>query len=103
MTTTISIRHYANYSEDETNATTATGNDTSEAKYPMQKITSTITPLLGVHGNVNTVLSPRQDANYSIIDEVNVTRITGEEISKNKYQIDVIKSIGRPRVSGISR
>ena len=103
MTTTISITHYTNYSEDETNATNETGNDTSEAKYPIRKTTSTITTLLGVHGNVNNVLSPRHDANDFIIDESNLTRITGEEISKNKYQIDVMKSIGRPRIGVISR
>ena len=103
MTTIISTRHYANYSEDERNATTERGNDTSEAKYPIRIINSTITTLLEVHGNVNTVFFPRHDANYSKVDEANVTRITGDEASRNEYQIDEIQSIGRSLLLGSSR
>ena len=100
MTTIISTIHYANYSEDETNVTTQTGNDTSEVNYPMPKINSTTTTILGVHRNMNTVFSPRYDANYSKMEEANVSRITGDETLKNPYPINEIRSMKRPALVG---
>ena len=92
MTTIISTRYYANYSEDETNVTTQTGNDTSEVNYPMPKINSTTTALLGVDANMNTVFTPRYDINYSKMDEANATTQTGNDTSEVKYPIRKLNS-----------
>ena len=92
MTTIISTRYYANYSEDETNVTTQTGNDTSEVNYPMPKINSTTTTLLGVDANMNTVFTPRYDINYSKMDEANATSQTGNDTSEVRYPIRKLNS-----------
>ena len=100
MTTIISTRHYANYSEDGINVTTQTGNDTSQVSNPLPKINSTTTTLLGVHGNMNTVFSPRYDANYSKMEEANVSRIIVDKTLKNQYPINEIRSMKRPALVG---
>ena len=100
MTTIISTRHYANYYEDEANATTETGNDTSEVNYSIPKMNSTTTTILGVHGNMNTEFSPRYDATYSKIDKANATRISGDETLKNQHPINKTRAMKRPALVG---
>ena len=78
--------------------------DIAKQRAKIRKLNSTTTILLGVHGNMNTVFSQRYDGNCSKIEELNATRIPGDEISKNQYPINEIRSMKRPALfRGISR